>query len=104
MAVPNITSGNLIASISDHLPQFLVAPNILLMPFTLNPIVIRETGQDLINKILCLIISQSNEIIFSTNTEKSYKTFLEKFGFLLDTYASQKKKKKKSKNKLRFKD
>ena len=27
MAVPNITSGNLTASISDHLPQFLVAPN-----------------------------------------------------------------------------
>ena len=27
MAVPNIISGNLTASISDHLPQFLVAPN-----------------------------------------------------------------------------
>ena len=27
MAVPNIVSGNLTASISDHLPQFLVAPN-----------------------------------------------------------------------------
>ena len=28
MDVSNITSGNLTASISDHLPQFLVAPNI----------------------------------------------------------------------------
>ena len=28
MAVPNIISGNLTASVSDHLPQFLVAPNI----------------------------------------------------------------------------
>ena len=28
MAVPNISSGNLTASISDYLPQFLVAPNI----------------------------------------------------------------------------
>ena len=28
MAVPNIISGNLTAPISDHLPQFLVAPNI----------------------------------------------------------------------------
>ena len=28
MAVPNTNSGNLTASISDHLPQFLVAPNI----------------------------------------------------------------------------
>ena len=28
MAVPHIISGTLAASISDHLPQFLVAPNI----------------------------------------------------------------------------
>ena len=28
MDVPSIISGNLTASISDHLPQFLVAPNI----------------------------------------------------------------------------
>ena len=28
MVVPNIISGNLTVSISDHLPQFLVAPNI----------------------------------------------------------------------------
>ena len=28
MAVPNIISGNLTASISDHLPQFLVVPNV----------------------------------------------------------------------------
>ena len=27
MAVPNIIFGNLTASILDHLPQFLVAPN-----------------------------------------------------------------------------
>ena len=30
MAVPNITSGNLTASILDHFPQFLVVPNIFL--------------------------------------------------------------------------
>ena len=29
MAVPNITFGNLTTFISDHLPQFLVAPNIV---------------------------------------------------------------------------
>ena len=28
MAVPNVLSGNLTASILAHLPQFLVAPNI----------------------------------------------------------------------------
>ena len=30
MAVPSIISGNFTASISDHVPQFLVAPNIFL--------------------------------------------------------------------------
>ena len=64
MAVPNIISGNLTASILDHLPQFLVAPNIFLMPLTLNPVIMKETGQDLINKILYLIISQLNGITF----------------------------------------
>ena len=64
MAVPNLISGNLTASISDHLPQFLVAPNIILMPLTLNPIIMNETGQDLIKKILYLIISQLTVIIF----------------------------------------
>ena len=64
MAVPNIISGNLTASISEHLPQFLVAPNIFLMPLTLNPIIMKETGQDLIKKTWCLLISQLNGIIF----------------------------------------
>ena len=64
MAVPNIISGNLTASISDHLPHFLVAPNIFLMPLTLNPIFMKETGQNLIKKILYLIISQLNGIMF----------------------------------------
>ena len=37
----------------------------------------KETGQDLIKKILYLI---------NTNTEKSYNTFLEKFESLLENY------------------
>ena len=64
----------------------------------------KETGQNLIKKILYLIISQSNGIIFCfhlTNTEKSYKTFLEKFESLLETYAPLKKI---SENKLKFRD
>ena len=44
MAVPNIISGNLTAPISDHLPQFLVAPNIFFNASTLNPIIMKETG------------------------------------------------------------
>ena len=44
MAVPNIISGNLTAPISDHLPQFIVAPNIFFNASTLNPIIMKETG------------------------------------------------------------
>ena len=38
-------------------------------------------------------------LLSNTNTEKSYKTFLEKFEFLVDTYAHLKKN---SKNKLKI--
>ena len=51
MAVPNIISGNSTASISDHLPQSLVAPKIFLMLLNLSPVIMKETGQDLIKKI-----------------------------------------------------
>ena len=44
MAVPNIISGNLTAPISDHLPQFIVAPNFFFNASTLNPIIMKETG------------------------------------------------------------
>ena len=59
MAVPNTISGNLTASISDYLPQFLVPPKIFF-----NASYRKETGQDLIKKILYLIISQLNGITF----------------------------------------
>ena len=73
MAVPNIISGNLTASILDHLPQFIVAPNIFLMHLTLNPIIMKETGQDLIKKILYLIISQLTGIIFCFHLTQTLK-------------------------------
>ena len=76
MAVPNIISGNLTASILDHLPQFLVAPSIFLMPLTLNPIIMKETGQDLIKKILYLIISQLNGITFCFHLTQTLKNLL----------------------------
>ena len=44
MAVPNIISGNLTASISDQLPQFLVAPNIFFnVSYPKNPIIMKDT-------------------------------------------------------------
>ena len=107
MAIPNIISGYLIASISEQLPQYFVALNIFLMSLTLNPIIMKETGQYLIKKILYLFCTYLSiewdnfQLSSNTNTEKSYNTFLEKFESLLDTYASLKKI---SKNKLKFKD
>ena len=73
MAVPNIISGNLTASITDHLPQFLVAPNIFLMPLTLNPITMKESGQNLIKKILYLNISRLTGIIFCFHLTQTLK-------------------------------
>ena len=103
IAVPSIISGNLTA-ISDHFPQFLLALNIFFsIPLTLNPINIKEIGQDLIEKVLYLIIFwlMDNFLLSSNaNTGKYYKTFLEKSESLLDTYAPLKKN---PKNKSNFK-
>ena len=43
IAVPNTVSGNLTASMSDQLPQFLVALNIFPIPFIQSPISMKET-------------------------------------------------------------
>ena len=105
MAVPNIISGNLTASVSDHLPQFLVAPNIFFnasYPKSNNHK--RDRSRfDQQNFVLDYFSVELDNFLLSpnTNTEKSYKTFLEKFESLLDTYAPPKKI---SKNKLKFKD
>ena len=105
MAVPNIISGNLTASISDHLPRFLVASNIFFnasYPKSNN----YERGWsrfDHENFVLGYFSVEWDNVLISpnTNTEKSYKTFLEKFESLLETYAPLKKL---SKNKSKFKD
>ena len=104
MAVPNIISGNVTASISHHPPQFLVAPNIFCnasYPKSNN----YERGWsrfDQENFVLDYFSVEWDNVLLSpnTNTEKSYKTFLEKFESLLDTYAPLKKI---SKNKFKFK-
>ena len=105
MAVPNIISGNLTASISDHLSQFLVAPNIFFNASYLksNNYERDWSGFDQKNFVLDYFSVEWDNVLISpnTNTEKSNKTFLEKFKSLLDTYAPLKKI---SKNKLKFKD
>ena len=105
MAVSNIISGNLAASISDHLPQFLVTPNIFFnASYPKSNNYKRDWPRfDQENFVLDYFSVGRDNILLSpnTNTEKSYKTFLEKFESLLDTYAPLNKI---SKNKLKFKD
>ena len=94
MAVPNIISGNLTASISNHLPQFLVAPNIFFNASYLKSNNYERDWSrfDQENFVLDYFSVEWDNFLLSpnTNTEKSYKTFLEKFESLLDTYAPQK--------------
>ena len=105
MAIPNIISGNLTASISDHLPQFLVAPNIFFnASYPKSNNYERDWSRfDQENFVLDYFSVEWDNILISpnTNTEKSYKTFLEKFESLFDNYAPLKKL---SKNKLKLKD
>ena len=102
MAVPNIISGNLTASISDHLPQFLIVPNIFFnASYPKSNSHERDWSRfDQENLALDYFsVEWDNSLLSpSTNTDKSFKTFLEKSESLLDTYA------KISKNKLKFKD
>ena len=83
MAVPNIISGNLTASISDHLPQFLVTPNIFFnASYPKSNIYERDWSRfDQENFVLDYFSVEWDNVLISpnTNTEKSYKTFLEKF-------------------------
>ena len=101
MAVPNIISGNLTASISDYLPQFLVAPNVIFnasYPKS-NDYERNWSRFDQEKFVLDYFSTEWGNFLLSpnTNTEKYYKTFLEKFESLLDIYARLKKI---SKNKL----
>ena len=94
MAVPNIISVNLTASISDHLPQFLVASNVFFnASYPKSNSNERDWSKfDQENFVLDYFSVEWDNVLLSsnTNTKKSYKTFLEKFEYLLDTYAPQK--------------
>ena len=71
MAVPNIISGTV--SISDYLLKFLVAPKFFSIPLTLSPINKTQTSEDLIKKILHLIIFWLTRIILSIHQIQSLK-------------------------------
>ena len=95
MDVSNITSGNLTASISDHLPQFLVAPNIFFnASYPKSNNYERDWSRfDQENFVLDYFSIEWDNFLLSSNThtEKSYNTFLENFQSLLDIYAPLKK-------------
>ena len=95
MAVPKIIPGNLTASISDHLPQYLVAPNIFFNAShpKSNSYERDWSRSDQQNFALDYFSVEWDKFLLSSNTsaEKSYNTFLQKFEFLLDTYAPLKK-------------
>ena len=95
MAVPSIISWTLTASISDDLPQILVAFNISINSSYLGsnswlPYVqydrLRFDQEDF---LLDYFLVNWDDILLSsnTNTEQFYNTFLEKFKPLLDTCA-----------------
>ena len=83
MAVPNIISGNLTASILDHLPQFQVAPNIFFnASYPKSNNYERDWPRFDQGKFVLdyFSVEWDNFLLSSnTNTEKSYKTFPEKF-------------------------
>ena len=95
MVVPSIISGNLTASISDHLPQFPVGPNIFFnASYPKSNNYERDWSRfDQKNFVLNYFSVNWDNLLLSSNTniEKSYKNFPEKFESLLDTYAPLKK-------------
>ena len=103
---PNVIPGKLTSSMSDHLPQFLKAPNIFFNPtsskskmyerdwtkFDQETFILDYFSIDW-DQTLCI---QSNDI------DKSFKSFLDKFNLLLDLRAPYKKLSSKKNKKLRF--
>ena len=80
-AAKNVEIRGLTASISDHLPQFLVAPNIFLNASYLKSSNYERDWSrfDQGNFVLDYFSIELDKFLLSsnTNTEKSYKNFLE---------------------------
>ena len=88
---PNIISGNLTATISDHLPQFSIIPNMFgNIPGNKSNIYERDWSKfDRENFILDYFSDEWEDLlkIYELNDDNSTKTFLDKINMLLDTYA-----------------
>ena len=101
---PDIISGNLTVTISDHLPQFSIIPNIFgNIPGNKSNIYERDWSKFDRENFIPDYFSAEWEDLLKTdelNAEKSTKKFLDKINMLLDTYAPLKRVKK---YKLKFK-
>ena len=89
-------SGNLTATISDEVPQFLIVPNIFSNPLPTSAIFMREIGLALIKKIFFLITTHQNKIeeeqkAEEQNIDYSIEICLSKINELLDNFAPFKK-------------
>lgn len=95
MTLPNTMSGNLTATLSDHHPQFFIAPNIFLNFFCprFNKYERDLQRFDHENFILDYFSIDWNNLLLASymNVENLYKTFTRKFNSLLNFYAAQKK-------------
>ena len=88
---PDIISGNLTATISDHLPQFSIIPNMFgNIPGNKSNIYERDWSKfDRENVILDYFCVDWEDLlkIDELNADNSTKKFLDKINLLLDTYA-----------------
>ena len=88
---PDVISGNLTATISDHLPQFSIIPNMFgNIPGNKSNIYERDWPKfDKENFILDYFSDEWEDLlkIYELNDDNSTKKFLDKINMLLDTYA-----------------
>ena len=102
---PNNISGNITVTISDHLPQFLIAPDIFSNPSSrkLNIFERDRSKSDQENFILDYLSVDWENLIKSVNgnVDQSFVSFQTKFNLILDMYAALKKI---SKPKLEFRN
>ena len=98
-ASPKIVSGSLTLSISDHLVQFLIAPNIFLYPSSLKSYIYEHLTKIWPRKLYPWLLF--NWLGSGNSIDKSFKKVIDRFNSLLDLHASYKKL---SKCKLKFRD
>ena len=96
----NIISGNLTATISDHLPQFAIIPNMFGNILGINQIFMKGTGPNFIldyliqeNFILDYFFVDWEDLlkIDDLKADNSTKIYLDNINMLLDTYATLKR-------------